>query len=31
MAMNRENIEAEIGAGYAEYPIGKTYILRRDF
>src|SRR5262245_25704823 len=28
---HRENIEAEIGAGYAEYPIGKTYILRRDF
>src|SRR5262249_29495848 len=28
---HRENIEAEIGAGHAEYPIGKTYILRRDF
>jgi hypothetical protein len=25
---HRENIEAEIGAGYAEYPIGKTYVLR---
>src|SRR5262245_36509562 len=29
--VHRENIEAEIGAGYAEYPIGKTYVLRRDF
>src|SRR5262249_7601087 len=28
---HRENIEAEIGAGHAEYPIGKTYVLRRDF
>src|SRR6516165_3824581 len=28
---HRENIEAEIGAGHTEYPIGKTYILRRDF
>jgi hypothetical protein len=28
---NRENIEAEISAGHAEYPIGKTYVLRRDF
>src|SRR5215472_10020760 len=28
---HRENIEAEISAGHAEYPIGKTYILRRDF
>src|SRR5262249_2329595 len=28
---HRENIEAEIGAGHAESPIGKTYILRRDF
>src|SRR5262249_56368375 len=28
---NRENIEAEIGAGHAKYPIGKTYVLRRDF
>src|SRR5215813_14399612 len=27
---HRENIEAEIGAGHAEYPIGKTYVLRRD-
>src|SRR5215831_3664285 len=27
---NRENIETEIGAGHAEYPIGKTYVLRRD-
>ena len=28
---HRENIETEIGAEHAEYPIGKTYILRRDF
>src|SRR6516165_11307345 len=28
---NRENIEAEIGPGHAEYPVGKTYVLRRDF
>src|SRR6516165_11797731 len=28
---HRENIEAEISARYAEYPIGKTYVLRRDF
>src|SRR5215467_1422265 len=28
---HRKNIEAEIGAGHAEYPIGKTYILRRHF
>src|SRR6516164_6222283 len=28
---HRENVEAEIGAGHAEYPIGKTYILCRDF
>src|SRR6516164_6066882 len=28
---HRENIEAEISAGHAEYPIDKTYILRRDF
>src|SRR6478672_835677 len=28
---HRENIEAEIGAGHAEYPIGKMYVLRRDF
>src|SRR6266403_1641666 len=28
---HRENIEAEIGAGHAEYPIGKTYVLHRDF
>src|SRR6266446_6558453 len=28
---HRENIEAEIGAGHAEYPVGKTYVLRRDF
>src|SRR2546430_8314278 len=28
---HRENIEAEIGAGHAENPIGKTYVLRRDF
>src|SRR5262245_30868332 len=28
---HRENIEAEIGAGHAKHPIGKTYILRRDF
>src|SRR5215470_7122936 len=28
---HRENIEAQIGAGHAEYPIGKTYILCRDF
>src|SRR5262244_4506298 len=28
---HRENIEAEISAGHAEYPIGKAYILRRDF
>src|SRR5215468_3509499 len=28
---HRENIEAEIGTGHAEYPIGKTYILRRHF
>ena len=28
---NRENIETEIRAGHAEYPIGKTYVLRRDF
>src|SRR6516165_2742216 len=28
---HRENIEAEVGAGHAEYPIGKTYVLRRDF
>src|SRR5262249_10950294 len=27
---HRENIEAEVGAGHAEYPIGKTYVLRRD-
>src|SRR5262249_26384671 len=26
---HRENVEAEIGAGHAEYPIGKTYVLRR--
>src|SRR5262249_4825569 len=28
---HRENIEAEIGPGHAEYPIGKTYVVRRDF
>src|SRR5215813_6478411 len=28
---HRENIEAEISARYAEYPIGKTYVLCRDF
>src|SRR4029450_1660593 len=28
---HRKNIEAEIRAGHAEYPIGKTYVLRRDF
>src|SRR6266436_9337843 len=28
---HRENIEVEIGPGHAEYPIGKTYVLRRDF
>src|SRR5262245_12219608 len=28
---HRENIEAEISARYAEYPIGKTYVLRRHF
>src|SRR5215468_5122001 len=28
---HRENIEAEISAGHAEYPIGKTYVLRRHF
>src|SRR5436305_9721361 len=28
---HRKNIEAEISARYAEYPIGKTYVLRRDF
>src|SRR5437016_11328138 len=28
---HRENIEAEIGAGHTEYPIGKTHVLRRDF
>src|SRR5215510_12403505 len=28
---HRENIEAEIGAGHAEYPVGKTYVVRRDF
>jgi hypothetical protein len=28
---HREHIEAEIGAGHAEYPISKTYVLRRDF
>jgi hypothetical protein len=28
---HRENIEAEIGAGHAEYPIGKTYVLHGDF
>src|SRR6516165_9583035 len=28
---HRENIEAEVGAGHAEYPINKTYVLRRDF
>src|SRR5215475_10925662 len=28
---HRVNIEAEIGAGHAEYPIGKTNVLRRDF
>src|SRR5438876_9794819 len=28
---HRENIEAEIGAGHAEYSIGKMYVLRRDF
>src|SRR5215831_7773630 len=27
---HRENIEAEISARYAEYPIGKNYVLRRD-
>src|SRR6516225_8383633 len=27
---HRENIEAQIGAGYAEYPVGKAYVLRRD-
>src|SRR4029450_14123205 len=27
---HRENIKAEIGARHAEYPIGKTYVLRRD-
>jgi|SRR6516225_4405415 len=27
----RENVEAEIGAGHAKYPINKTYVLRRDF
>ena len=26
-----KNIEAEISARYAEYPIGKMYVLRRDF
>src|SRR5262245_5348492 len=25
-----ENIEAEIGAGHVEYPVGKTYVLGRD-
>ena len=28
---HRENVEAEIGAGHAKYPINKTYVLRRDF
>src|SRR6516162_1879987 len=28
---HRQNIEAEIGAGHAEYPVGKTYVLCRDF
>src|SRR5215472_13001070 len=28
---HRENIEAEISARYAEYPISKTYVLRRHF
>src|SRR5215510_4865001 len=28
---HRKNIEAEISAGHAEYPISKTYVLRRDF
>src|SRR5439155_2583881 len=28
---HRENIKVEIGAGHAEYPIGKTYVLCRDF
>ena len=28
---HRENIEAEISAGHAEYPIGETYVLRRHF
>src|SRR5262249_53930092 len=28
---HRENIEAGIGAGHAENPIGKTYALRRAF
>ena len=23
--------KSSIGAGHAEYPIGKTYVLRRDF
>src|SRR6266404_5079694 len=27
----RENIETEVGARHAEYPIGKTHVLRRDF
>src|SRR5262249_52504576 len=27
---HRKNIEAEISAGHAEYPIGKTYVRRRD-
>src|SRR4029077_16787993 len=25
---HRENVEAEIGAGHAEYPVGKMYVLR---
>src|SRR5215471_4397488 len=28
---HRKNIKAEISARYAEYSIGKTYVLRRDF
>ena len=28
---HRENIEAQISARHAEYPIGKAYVVRRDF
>src|SRR5256884_6824468 len=28
---HRDTIEAELGAAHAEYPIGKTHILRRYF